>query len=75
MRDFSTYRGADPSYTWSNAQLASVFMRAGKFFAVLCICLGIISGAIIPGPPEQRIFNVFFFGLIPALAFRVSGPV
>ena len=48
-------------------------MRAGKFFAVLCICLGIISGAIIPGPPEQRIFNVFFFGLIPALAFRVSG--
>jgi hypothetical protein len=73
MGGFPKYSRGDRTYSYSNAQLASSFMMAGNLFAVLCLCFGIGLGAFISAPPEQRIANVFFFGLIPALAFRLSG--
>jgi hypothetical protein len=73
MGGFPKYWRGDRTYSYSNAQLASSFMMAGNLFAVLCLCFGIGLGAFISAPPEQRIANVFFFGLIPALAFRLSG--
>jgi hypothetical protein len=45
----------------------------GNFFAVLFLCFGVAAGVVVSVPPEQRIFNVFFFGLLPALAFRLGG--
>jgi hypothetical protein len=65
MGGFPKYWRGDRTYSYSNAQLASSFMMAGNLFAVLCLCFGIGLGAFISAPPEQRIANVFFFGLIP----------
>jgi hypothetical protein len=73
MGGFPKYWRGDRTYSYSNAQVASSFMMAGNLFAVLCLCFGIGLSAFISAPPEQRIANVFFFGLIPALAFRLSG--
>jgi Zn-dependent protease with chaperone function len=73
MSRFHTYRRADRTYLYSNAQLASAFAITGKLFAALCLCLGIATALLVSAPPEQRIFNAFFFGVIPALAFWLGG--
>jgi hypothetical protein len=48
-------------------------IRAGNHLAVACLFLGAAFAAFVSGSLEQRIGNLFCFGLIPAVGFYAGG--
>ena len=50
-------------------------LRAANCLAISCLFLGVAFTAFVSASLEQRIGNLFFFGLIPAAAFYASGHV
>jgi hypothetical protein len=48
-------------------------MRAGNHLAVVCLSFGAAFAAFVSGSLDQRIGNLFFFGLIPAVGFYAGG--
>lgn len=56
-------------------QLGSTTLRAGSLLAALCLLIGFAFAAYVPASLEERIGNLFFFGLIPAAGFYGSGHV
>ena len=50
-------------------------LRAANCLAISCLFLGVAFTAFVSASLEQRIGNLFFFGLIPAVAFYASGHV
>ena len=50
-------------------------MRAGSYLAVLCLIFGAALVAFVPGSLEQRLGNLFSFGLLPAVGFSAGGYV
>ena len=50
-------------------------MRAGKFLAVVCLSFGTVFAVFVSGSLDQRIGNLFFFGLIPAVGFYAGSHI
>jgi hypothetical protein len=50
-------------------------IRAGNHLAVACLFFGAAFAAFVSGSLEQRIGNLFCFGLIPAVGFYVGGHI
>jgi hypothetical protein len=50
-------------------------MRAGNHLAIVCLCFGAAFAAFVSGSLDQRIGNLFFFGLIPAFGFYAGGNI
>jgi len=50
-------------------------MRAGNHLAVVCLSFGAAFAAFVSGSLDQRIGNLFFFGLIPAVGFYAGGHI
>jgi hypothetical protein len=50
-------------------------IRAGSHLAVACLFFGAAFAAFVSGSLEQRIGNLFFFGLIPAVGFYAGGHI
>jgi hypothetical protein len=50
-------------------------MRAGIFLAVVCLSFGAAVALFVPVSLEQRLGNLFFFGLIPAVGFYAGGHI
>jgi hypothetical protein len=50
-------------------------MRAGNRLAVVCLCFGAAFATLVSGSLDQRIGNLFFFGLIPAVGFYAGGNI
>jgi hypothetical protein len=48
-------------------------VRAGNHLAVVCLSFGVAFAAFVSGSLEQRIGNLVFFSLIPAMAFYAAG--
>ena len=50
-------------------------MKVGTHLAVACLLFGAAFAAFVSGSLEQRIGNLFSFGLIPAVGFYAGGHV
>src|SRR5262249_35371856 len=50
-------------------------MRAGNHLAVVCLSFGAAFAAFVSGSLEQRLGNLFSFGLIPAVGFYAGGHI
>jgi hypothetical protein len=50
-------------------------IRAGNHLAVACLFFGAAFAAFVSGSLEQRIGNLFSFGLIPAVGFYAGGQI
>jgi hypothetical protein len=50
-------------------------IRAGNHLAVACLSFGAAFAAFVSGSLDQRIGNLFFFGLIPAVGFYAGGHI
>jgi hypothetical protein len=50
-------------------------MRAGNHLAVVCLSFGVAFAAFVTGTLEQRIGNLFFFGLVPAVGLYAGGNI
>jgi len=50
-------------------------MRAGNYLAVICLFVGAAIAAFVSGSLEQRLGNLFSFGLMPAVGFYAGGYV
>jgi hypothetical protein len=50
-------------------------IRAGNHLAVACLFFGAAFAAFVSGSVEQRIGNLFSFGLIPAVGFYAGGHI
>ena len=50
-------------------------IRAGNHLAVACLFFGAAVAAFVSGSVEQRIGNLFSFGLIPAVGFYAAGHI
>src|SRR5258705_5323102 len=50
-------------------------MRAGNRLAVVCLCFGAALAVFVSGSLGQRIGDLFFFGLIPAVGFYAGGNI
>jgi len=50
-------------------------MRAGNHLAVVCLSFGAAFAAFVSGSLEQRLGNLFSFGLIPAAGFYAGGHI
>ena len=50
-------------------------MRASNHLAVACLILGVALAAFLSGSLEQRIGNLFSFGLLPAISVYAGGHV
>jgi len=50
-------------------------MRAGSYLAVICLFFGAAIAAFVSGSLEQRLGNLFSFGLMPAVGFYAGGYV
>jgi hypothetical protein len=50
-------------------------MRAGNHLAVVCLSFGAAFAAFVSGSLDQRLGNLFFFGLIPAVGFYAGGHI
>ena len=48
-------------------------MRVGNHLAVACLFFGAAFAAFVSGSLDQRVGNLFFFGLIPAIGFYAGG--
>src|SRR5262249_20798876 len=50
-------------------------MRASNHLAVVCLFFGVVFAAFLSGSLEQRIGNLFSFGLLSAISFYAGGHV
>ncbi len=50
-------------------------VRASNHLAVACLFFGVAFAAFVSGSLEQRIGNLFSFGLIPAVGFYAGGHI
>jgi len=50
-------------------------MRTGNHLAIVCLFCGAAFAAFVSGSLEQRIGNLFCFGLIPAVGFYAGGHI
>ena len=50
-------------------------MRAGNYFAVICLFVGAALAAFVAGSLEARLGNLFVFGVVPAVGFYAGGYV
>jgi len=50
-------------------------MRTGNHLAIVCLFCGVAFAAFVSGSLEQRIGNLFCFGLIPAVGFYAGGHI
>lgn len=50
-------------------------VRAGNHLAVVCLSFGVAFAAFVSGSLEQRIANLCFFGLIPAIGFYAGANI
>ena len=50
-------------------------VRVGNHLAVACLLFGLGVAAFVSGSLEQRIGNLFCFGLIPAVGFYAGGHI
>jgi hypothetical protein len=50
-------------------------VRVGNHLAIVCLFIGAPFAVFISGSIEQRIGNLFSFGLIPAISFYAGGHV
>jgi hypothetical protein len=50
-------------------------MRAGNHLAVVCLSFGAAFAAFVSGSLEQRLGNLFSFGLIPAAGVYAGGHI
>jgi hypothetical protein len=50
-------------------------MRASNYLAVICLFFGAAIAAFVSGSLEQRLGNLFSFGLLPAVGFYAGGYV
>src|SRR5712675_1789103 len=50
-------------------------MRAGNYLAVICLLFGAAVVTFVSGSLEQRLGNLFSFGLMPAVGFYAGGYV
>jgi hypothetical protein len=50
-------------------------VRVGNHLAIVCLFIGAAFAVFISGSLEQRIGNLFSFGLIPAISFYAGGHV
>ena len=50
-------------------------VRASNHLAVVCLFFGVALAAFLSGSLEQRIGNLFSFGLIPAVGFYAGGHI
>ena len=71
MRHAPVYRAVDPACS----RVGRATQAAGTFLAALCLFFGPAFAASVPASLEARIVYLFFFGLIPALGFYVSGHI
>ena len=58
-----------------NFQPGPAVMRAGSYLAVVCLIFGAALAAFVPGSLEQRLGNLFSFGLMTAVGFYAGGYV
>jgi hypothetical protein len=66
-------RGVYPVNLRQTRQLASATLRYSNLLAVGALIFGAACAAFIPASLEQRLGTVFFFGLMPAVAFHGGG--
>ena len=50
-------------------------MRTGNHLAIVCLFCGAAFAAFVSGSLEQRIGNLFCFGVIPAVVFYAGGHI
>src|SRR3954453_15815212 len=50
-------------------------MRAANYLAVICLFFGAALAAFVSGSVEQRLGNLFWFGVMPAVGFSAGGYV
>ena len=50
-------------------------MRTSNHLAVVCLFFGAAFAAFVSGSLEQRLGNLFYFGLIPAVGFYAGGHI
>ena len=63
------------SKAWKWPHPGPAVIRAGNHLAVACLFFGAVFAAFVSGSLEQRIGNLFSFGLIPAVGFYAGGHI
>jgi hypothetical protein len=69
----SVNRGVYPVNLRNPRQLGPTTLRYSNLLAVGALIFGAACAAFIPASLEQRLGTVFFFGLMPAVAFHGGG--
>jgi hypothetical protein len=69
------FKQAGYSKLRKSPQPGPAVMRAGNYLAVVSLFLGAALAAFVSGSLEQRLGNLFSFGLMPAVGFYAAGYV
>ena len=80
MRQAVRHRPVNRSCSYSSrarqsGELGPATLRASNLLAVVCLVFGTASAAFLSASLEQRIGNLFFFGLIPAVGLHAGGHI
>jgi hypothetical protein len=80
MRQAVRHRPVNRSCSYSSrarqsGELGPATLRASNLLAVVCLVFGTTSAAFLSASLEQRIGNLFFFGLIPAVGLHAGGHI
>lgn len=67
--------GLHSSKAQESPQPGLAVMRAGNHLAAVCLSFGVAFAAFVTGTLEQRIGNLFFFGLAPAVVLYAGGNI
>jgi hypothetical protein len=67
--------GLHSAKTWKSPQPGPVVMRTANHLALICLFFGAAFAVFGSGPLGQRIGNLFFFGLIPAVGVYAGGQI
>jgi hypothetical protein len=67
--------GLYSSKAQESPQPGPAVVRAGNHLGVVCLSFGLAFAAFVSGSLEQRIANLFFFGLTPAIGFYAGGNI
>jgi hypothetical protein len=73
--DGTNRAGLPSSKARGSPQPGPAVMRAGNHLAVVCLFFGAAFAAFVSGSLEQRLGNLFSFGLIPAAGFYAGGHI
>jgi hypothetical protein len=72
MRPASAYQRLDRNDLY---QLGPTAIRVGFFLAGVCLSFGAAVATLIPVSLEQRLGNLFFLGLVPAVGCYAAGHI